>query len=203
MTVEGVTITVDDSGGANFTTIQAAVDAAQPGDTIFVYNGTYHEDVLLNKSVTLTGEDRNTTIINGTGTKTVVDITSDWTNVTDFTITNSKEDFIYAGIRLNKVDNCRILNNNIWSNEAGIYFAGSAYNEIRNNNISSNNAYGLYLEEYQGMSSNNDIINNIISNNSDGIYMISPVTEESSNCNIIDNTISENSGGAIKLLRYG
>ena len=31
-------------------TIQAAVDAAQPGDTILVPPGTYHESVLVNKS---------------------------------------------------------------------------------------------------------------------------------------------------------
>jgi pectin methylesterase-like acyl-CoA thioesterase len=103
--VKGETITVDDSGGANYATIQAAVDAAQPGDTVFVFNGTYHEDILINKTITLTGEDRNTTIINGTGTKTVVTITSDWTNVTDLSITNSEEDFVYAGIKLYKVDN--------------------------------------------------------------------------------------------------
>jgi polygalacturonase len=38
------------------TTIQAAVDAAQPGDTILVPPGTYRESVLVNKShLTITG----------------------------------------------------------------------------------------------------------------------------------------------------
>ena len=32
---------VDDSGGADFTSIQAAVDAAISGDTIYVYAGAY------------------------------------------------------------------------------------------------------------------------------------------------------------------
>jgi pectin methylesterase-like acyl-CoA thioesterase len=37
-------------------TIQAAVDAAQPGDTIVVPPGTYHESVLVNKNdITITG----------------------------------------------------------------------------------------------------------------------------------------------------
>jgi len=36
----GNTIYVDDSGEANYTSIQPAIDAADPGDTIYVYSGT-------------------------------------------------------------------------------------------------------------------------------------------------------------------
>ena len=57
---------VDDSGGKPYTSIQAAVDDAQPGDTVLVYAGTYYEDVVINKTINLTGEDRDTTIINST-----------------------------------------------------------------------------------------------------------------------------------------
>src|SRR4051794_15851864 len=49
------TITVDDSGGANFTTIQAAVNAASPGDTILVAAGTYTQLVTINKPLVLLG----------------------------------------------------------------------------------------------------------------------------------------------------
>ena len=48
-----VTITVDDSGGADYLTIQEAVNAANPGDTIYVYNGTYNEDIYIDKTITL------------------------------------------------------------------------------------------------------------------------------------------------------
>ena len=41
-------ISVDDSGGADFTTIQAAVNSASPGDVITVNDGTYNEIVNLN-----------------------------------------------------------------------------------------------------------------------------------------------------------
>ena len=49
------TITVDDSGGADFTTIQAAVNAASPGDTILVAAGTYTQLVTVNKPLVLLG----------------------------------------------------------------------------------------------------------------------------------------------------
>jgi len=56
---------VDDDGPADFSTIQEAINAASDGDTIFVKNRTYYEHVMVNKTLTLTGEDRNATIIDG------------------------------------------------------------------------------------------------------------------------------------------
>jgi len=50
----GETIIVDDDGGQDYQSIQAAVDAAIPGDTIMVYAGDYNEDHLqINKTLTL------------------------------------------------------------------------------------------------------------------------------------------------------
>jgi parallel beta-helix repeat protein len=193
----GATITVDDSGGANYTTIQAAVNAAQSGDTVFVYSGIYNEDVLINKTLTLTGEDRDTVVINGTGTKTVVEITSHWTNITDFSITNSGGDWGYAGIKLYEADNCRILDNNIYSNGGdGIRFYSSSNNYITNNRIYSNDMDGIYFWEY---SNENMINNNYISDNTVGINILSYFEVPSYN-DIINNNITNNDGQGIYLI---
>ena len=52
---------------ANYSTIQEAINAASDGDTIIVAAGTYNERVVINKPLTLQGENRDTTIIDGTG----------------------------------------------------------------------------------------------------------------------------------------
>lgn len=53
----GTTVVVSQGGGGDFRRIQPAVDAAGPGDSIVVKPGTYREEVSLDRSVRLIGED--------------------------------------------------------------------------------------------------------------------------------------------------
>ena len=54
---------------SQYSTIQSAINAASPGDTIAIANGTYNESVSVNKSVTLLGASSSVTITptNGIG----------------------------------------------------------------------------------------------------------------------------------------
>lgn len=128
--------------GTYYTTIQAAVDDADPGNTIEVSAGTYYENVVINKSITLAGEDRNTTIINGSGSGDVVYISADWVNVTGFTVTGSGNGggpYVFdGGIELNNAENCTITDNKAFDNRLGIYLQHSKNNIIKDNDASNN-----------------------------------------------------------------
>jgi parallel beta-helix repeat protein len=60
---ETAKITVPD----DYATIQGAINAANAGDTVYVRNGIYYELVDVNKTVSLVGENKDTTIIDGSG----------------------------------------------------------------------------------------------------------------------------------------
>ena len=50
-------------GDGNYTIIQKAVNNASDGDTIYVYSGIFYENIIINKSITLIGENKHTTIL--------------------------------------------------------------------------------------------------------------------------------------------
>ncbi|MCZ2809141.1 MAG: pectinesterase family protein, partial [Candidatus Bathyarchaeota archaeon] len=51
----------------NYATIQEAINNANEGDTIFVRAGTYYEHVVVDKALSLVGENKHNTIIDGSG----------------------------------------------------------------------------------------------------------------------------------------
>jgi len=56
---------IDDGNEADYKSISEAAYDSGSGDTIYVYNGTYKENVFIDRSVNLIGEDKNTTFIFG------------------------------------------------------------------------------------------------------------------------------------------
>jgi len=203
---------VGGNGTGNYSKIQDAINNASHGDTVFVYNGTYYENVIINKTINLTGENRNNTIIDGGGIGDVVYISAEKVNISRFTIQNSgnsgypdcdsgiKIKSEYNNISSNLIkNNCRGIwihanNNTIADNyvtlstNQGIEIYLSRNNTIVGNNVSSNTKAGIQSDG----SSNNIITSNIVtSNNWHGIF----IDDHSNSNTIIGNNISSHDTG--------
>ena len=170
---DGNILYVGGSGPGNYSRIQDAIDNATNGDTVFVYDDAspYNEHIIVNKSISLNGENKHTTVIDGMHTGHIITITSEHVTVQGFLIENGKYGIIlrsnYSHIKGNIVQN---------NNERGIYFGGLSSN---NNDISANiiryNGIGVYDDKKQipvGEPENNVISDNIISYNTLGIMMM-------------------------------
>ena len=159
---------VDDDGPADFHSIQEAINAAGDGDIINVRSGTYYENLVLNKSVALIGENKSATIIDGGGKlyESVLCIRANETMVANFTIQNSG--YMAYGIFLEGVQNTTIIRNRIINNQFGIVLFSSYKNIIVENYINGSyfDAVGVW-----GGSAYNIIANNLISKATHGIYL--------------------------------
>jgi len=140
-------IVVNASGGGDYTTIQAAVNAANDGDTVYVEAGTYQGKVNVGKKINLVGAGRGKTLIfNG------VHVTSDWVNISGFMMTDGD-----TGIFLEQVNHCNISNNICNGNQKyGIYLKQVNHGIIFDNFCCGNEKYGIVVEggNYSKLSNN-------------------------------------------------
>jgi len=223
LTFLGKTLYVGGSGPGNFSIIQDAVDNASEEDTVFVYSGIYNDFfpengacVEITKNINLVGEDKHTTIINGSGFNRVVIIYAEYVYVSGFTIQHGKgpksRDWILGiDISYHKSNDIRIFDNIIANTSRGIYTHQTSANIQIYDNLIMNNYYGIEnafdnapLNVYNSTIINNEygihssfsrmvLSNNLISNNIVGIYMLE-IDEEYT---ISTNEISHNEIGII------
>ena len=145
--------------------IQDLIDNASDGDTIYIPSGIYYENIIINKSISLVGEDKNITIIDGGGNyPPVVYISADWVNISGFTIQNGTNGPT-PGIVIGYSCYNNITGNILRNNDFGIELGNSSSNIIKGNTC-SNNLCGIVLIE---KTNNNTITDNNISNNYGGI----------------------------------
>ena len=138
-----------------FTTIQAAINAASPGDTINVADGFYDESVNINKTLTLHGGQSGVDARTRSGAESVINhacspvqITADNVILDGFTVQGSTQadPCTIVGIWMNPgfsstQGGAQILNNIVQNNISGIEFDNTGtipakvqFNLIRNNN---------------------------------------------------------------------
>ena len=133
----------------DYSTIQAAIDYASTGDTVFVRKGIYNETLIVNKAISLIGEDRDNTIINAQKAKCqVVLLQGNDITVANFTLGNNgygPPTYKYwipqngegVGINIDYNSNNNLVANNtiIGSTHQGIYIGVSKGNSIVGNTI--------------------------------------------------------------------
>ena len=210
----GEILYVGGTGEGNYTRIQEAIDNASDGDTVFVYNGTYYENIQIgtlaqSKKIDLIGEDREITIISGrSGGDPVVTVLSIEVVINGFTIRGNvsgqdgvviselKSDVIFTN---NKVINCaygvwleltserNLISDNVISGNdyAGIRLQGSDRNDVFGNTIQDNGDWGIAVE---ALSKQNNISGNEIIGNNGGIKL----SGNSEQNDLSDNNVREN-----------
>lgn len=189
---DGRILYVGGSGPGNYSKIQDAVNNASTGDTVFVYDDSspYWENIAINVSIQLIGENRNTTSIEGG--HYAISLYADGVSVRGFTIRNVGDFWNCCGFYVTSDDNnisCNTIADNL--RMSGIYLDGGSYNRIYGNIIQNNNYHGIRLES----TTHNMIVDNMIVNNRGfGIYLA-----ESTSNHIIGNTVEQNSLGGLTI----
>jgi len=156
-------IYVGGSGAGNYTNIQDAIDAASDGDTIFVYNGTYDENLRINKTLSVVGQSVGGVILRSMGDG--IYISADGVEVNNISIISNTTGKNYAGIFCTGSDT-RVEEVTISGYDWGMYFDGAKSSIIRKNHIVTNNEYAIYMVN----SSDSVIEGNEMDNNWYGLW---------------------------------
>jgi parallel beta-helix repeat protein len=199
----GEILYVGGSGANNYTKIQDAINDSADGDTVFVYDDSspYVEALQIDRSISLLGEGKQTTIIDISTIKnhSALSISAEGVVVQGFTIQNSTETYWtnnVAGIFI-KADHVLIKDTILKNNTCGVRIGGRVnftlypanHCRVEESDIHNNDG-GISLE-YANYST---ISHNTITSNAVGIDL------QNCHSNLITmNKIAENSGGGFFL----
>ncbi|MGA1867729.1 MAG: right-handed parallel beta-helix repeat-containing protein [bacterium] len=175
-----------------FAKIQDGIDTVASPGIVYVAAGTYYENVTINKSsLTLKGENKDTTIIDGSENDGAGLIVSSSNNkITNCIFTNNSNGVLVGeGTSYNHIADCIISKNS----KKGIRLKSSHNNIIENCIISSNGLDSSYTEMgiYLEAATFNKIIHCDIYNNGDnGILLNASSCNHIMNCNIYSNGLT-------------
>lgn len=148
--------------------IQNAINNASEGQTILIKQGEYPIEypILVNKTVILTGENRDATVIDGQDLATALcNILANNAEVRNLTLKNGKTDLSY-GFHIQNVTQAKIENCQINNCTHGVDITNSSNCQISRNLIRDNYYYGIYIAVN---SSNNEFFWNTIQNDNQGV----------------------------------
>ena len=116
--------------------IQSAVENASNGDRIMILKGSYDENIIIEKSLELIGEDRSNTIIKGLKYGPTITISHDQVFISNLTVMGGSDEATCLLVTANssKISDCTIMKGMI-----GVLMKDSAHCIIENNTITDCN----------------------------------------------------------------
>ena len=153
---------VGGDGPGNYSTIQEALDISNDGDTIFVYskNTPYYENIVIEKTLILLGENKVTTIIDGVQTGSVIKNLADSVLISGFTIQNSAMNRSeYSGIESHG-SNSYYVGNILLNNKVGVHILNGDSNTIAYNFISGSQTESICIHTSYNVAHRNNIEGN-------------------------------------------
>ncbi len=173
----------------DYPTIQQAINNALAGDTVYVKSGMYNESLTITKSLSLVGENKDSTLVVGSG-NTACLIQHDNVTVSGFTFRRPSTMRWHYDIHLLNVKYCNVFENNLESSFYGIWLVDASFNNVFNNTVAGN-WHGIRLTS----SDHNNISNNTVTNSHDW-----GISTEGSNYNLmLGNYIASNGGAGVVL----
>jgi parallel beta-helix repeat protein len=185
------TLYVGGNGPENYTRIQDAINDSQDGDTVFVYDDSspYYENLVVNQSIAMIGEGRNSTVVDGGREGNVALISADNVHINGFTMQHGGNWSGRCGVEVVASNGVTITNNNIVDNPDGISLTNSNNSTIAGNTFYQNQAVAFKMY----FSNNNIFSNNWITQSGEASILIVQSTDN----NISHNVIEYNENGIL------
>jgi len=156
----------------NYPTIGAAVQNAASGDTILVKSGTYNENIVIDKAISVESQVPGTAVVIGaggmpSGTNAVFKVTADGVTVSGFiirTLTNYTSTSLYATGVILEANNFTLSGNDISETYYGVFTSYTDGSSFTDNNVTLIGKDGIRIcGGSENVISNNKVDNNAIS----------------------------------------